>query len=102
MSDIQRGNDGIDYGTWTGWDGPNERPPLPQYPQPWDLPERPPTAGNDLDRMLVPRQRTRQCSRLGAAVSMRDRLAAVACYVLVFLVLPALPFLAAAVRGWRP
>jgi len=102
MSDIQRGNDGIDYGTWTGWDGPNERPPLPQYPQPWDLPERPPTAGNDRDRMPVPRQRIRQCSRRGAAVSMRDRLAAVACYVLVFLVLPALLFIAAAARGWRP
>ena len=33
---------------------------------------------------------------------MRDRLAAVACYVLVFLVLPAILFIAAAVRGWRP
>ena len=102
MSDIQRGNEGIDLGTWTGWDGPNERPPLPQYPQPWDMPERPPTAGNDRDRLLVPRQRTRQCRSRGAAVSMRDRLAAVACYVLVFLVLPAPPFIAAAARGWRP
>lgn len=102
MSDIQRGNEGIDYGTWTGWDGPNERPPLPQYQQPWDLPERPPTASNDRDRMLVPRQRTRQCRSRRAAVSMRDRLAAVACYVLVFLVLPAILFIAAAARGWRP
>ncbi|HEY8355406.1 MAG TPA: hypothetical protein VIK69_10395 [Methylophilaceae bacterium] len=102
MSDIQRGNEGIYLGTWTGWDGPNERPPLPQYPQPWDLPERPPTASNDRDRMLVPRQRTRQCRSRRAAVSMRDRLAAVACYVLVFLVLPAILFIAAAVRGWRP
>lgn len=53
MSDIQRGNEGIDLGTWTGWDGQNERPPLPQYPQPWDLPERPPTASNDRDRLLT-------------------------------------------------
>ena len=53
MSDIKRGNEGIDLGTWTGWDGPNERPPLPQYPQPWDLPDRPPMAGNDRDRLLA-------------------------------------------------
>lgn len=32
----------------------------------------------------------------------RDRLACAACYALVFVVLPALPFLAAALRGWRP
>ena len=102
MSDIQRGNDGIDLGTWTGWDGPNERPPLPQYPQPWDLPERPPTAGNDRGRLLAQRQRTRQCRSRRSALSVRDRLAAVACYVLVFLALPALPFIAAALRGWRP
>ena len=102
MSDIQRGNDGIDLGTWTGWDGPNERPPLPQYPQPWDLPERPPTAGNDRDRMPVPRQLTRQYLSRMSDVSMRDRLAAVACYVLVFLVLPAILFIAAAARGWHP
>ena len=102
MSDIKRGNDGIDYGTWTGWDGPNDRPPLPQYPQPRDLPERPQTAGNGRDRMLAPRQRTSQCRYRRASVSMRDRLAAVACYVLVFLVLPALLFIAAAARGWRP
>lgn len=63
MSDIQRGNEGIDLGTWTGWDGPNERPPLPQYPQPWDLPERPPTASNDRDRMLVRSLGTHQCRR---------------------------------------
>ena len=99
MSDIKRGNECIDYGTWTGWDGPNERPPLPQYPQPWDLPE---PASNDRDRLPVRGMRTRQCSRRGASVSMRDRLAAVACYVLVFLVLPALLFIAAAARGWRP
>jgi len=38
---IQRGNEGIDPGTWTGRTGPNEYAPLPQYPQPADLPERP-------------------------------------------------------------
>lgn len=102
MSDIQRGNEGIDYGSWTGWDGTNERPPLPQYPQPWDLPERPPTASNDRDRLPTRSPRTRQCRRRRAAVSTRDRLAAVACYVLVFLVLPAILFIAAAARGWRP
>jgi hypothetical protein len=102
MSDIQRGNEGIDLGTWTGWYGPNERPPLPQYPQPWGLHERPPTASNDRDRLPAQSLRTRQCSRRGAAVSMRDWLAAVACYVLVFLVLPAILFIAAAERGWRP
>ena len=32
----------------------------------------------------------------------RDRLCRAACYALVFGVLPALPFLAAAIRGWRP
>lgn len=26
-------------GTWTGWEGPNEAAPLPQYPQPSDLPD---------------------------------------------------------------
>lgn len=31
-----------------------------------------------------------------------SRLACAACYALAFLVLPALPFLAAAARGWRP
>lgn len=35
-------------------------------------------------------------------MSRRDRIAAAACYALVFVVLPSLPFLAAAVRGWRP
>lgn len=35
-------------------------------------------------------------------MSSRDRLACAACYALVFVVLPALLFLAAAVRGWRP
>ena len=29
-----------------------------------------------------------------------DKLAAVACYALVFVVLPALPFAVAAIRGW--
>lgn len=38
---IQRGNEGIDPGTWTGWDGPADFAPLPQYPQPDDLPQRP-------------------------------------------------------------
>jgi len=42
MADIHRGNEGIAPGTWTGWSGPNERPPLPQYPQPGDLPPTPP------------------------------------------------------------
>jgi len=53
MSDIQRGNEGIDLGTWTGWDGPADFAPLPQYPQPWDMPERPSMAGNDRDRLLT-------------------------------------------------
>lgn len=43
-----------------------------------------------------------QCRCRRSSVSMRDRLAAVACYVLVFLVLPAMLFIAAAARGWRP
>ena len=65
-------------------------------------PERPPTASNARDRLPVRSLRTRQCRSRSADVSMRDRLAAVACYVLVFLVLPALLFIAAAARGWRP
>lgn len=32
----------------------------------------------------------------------RDIIACAACYALVFVVLPALFFLAAALRGWRP
>lgn len=39
---IQRGNAGIDHGTWTGRTGPEELAPLPQYPQPGDLPPTPP------------------------------------------------------------
>lgn len=35
-------------------------------------------------------------------MSIRDRLACAACYALAFVVLPALPFLAAALRGWTP
>jgi len=41
---IQRGNEGIDPGTWTGWTGPKDFAPLPQYPQPGDLPPTPPPA----------------------------------------------------------
>lgn len=36
---IQRGNEGIDPGTWTGWDGPADFAPLPEYPQPADNPQ---------------------------------------------------------------
>lgn len=32
LPDIQRGNEGIDYGTWTGRTEPAERAPLPIYP----------------------------------------------------------------------
>lgn len=35
---IQRGNEGIDPGTWTGWDGPKESP-AQVYPQPSDMPD---------------------------------------------------------------
>jgi len=39
---IQRGNEGIDPGTWTGWDGPADFAPLPEYPQKSQLPPTPP------------------------------------------------------------
>ena len=73
--EIQRGNEGIDIGEWTGWNGRTDWAPYPIYPQPSDNPPSPKPA---------------------------DRLAFLCSYALVFVVLPALPFLAAAVRGWRP
>lgn len=30
--EIQRGNEGIDIGEWTGWDGPKDFAPLPGEP----------------------------------------------------------------------
>ena len=36
--EIQRGNEGIDIGTWTGWSGPKESP-AQVYPQPSDMPD---------------------------------------------------------------
>jgi len=39
--EIQRGNEGIDYGNWTGWDGPKDYAPYPGYPNPTDNPPSP-------------------------------------------------------------
>lgn len=36
---IQRGNEGIDPGTWTGWTGPRDFAPLPEYPAPAHNPQ---------------------------------------------------------------
>jgi|GEM_PF-5788554 len=35
-------------------------------------------------------------------MKLRDRLSMLACYAITFVVLPALPFVAAFARGWRP
>ena len=37
--EIQRGNEGIDIGEWTGWSGPTDWAPYPIYPQPSDMPD---------------------------------------------------------------
>lgn len=39
---LELGNaDLVGSGTWTGWDGPADFAPLPEYPAPSDLPPRP-------------------------------------------------------------
>ena len=49
---IQRGNEGIDPGAWTGWTGPKDFAPLQIYPQPSDMPQpfivREPRKGGEL------------------------------------------------------
>ncbi len=86
---LELGNHGIDPGTWTGWDGPNERV-AQGYPQQGDLPPQPATADAQWPQLPPARTRLEPAPeatdvRLEEALARGERMVMLACGVaLVF------------------